>query len=159
MTNNPDSDPLAPLRQGDDGWLHLVREADAPRAARSIGDYDVVDEVRGGGQGLVFRARERSTGREVALKRLAGGAFATAVERRRFEREIDAVLSLQHPGIVTVYGTEDVDGSTVLAMEWVQGSHSPIGARASAAEATDWSSGCGCCCRCVTRSSTRISAA
>ncbi|MEM7202910.1 MAG: serine/threonine-protein kinase [Planctomycetota bacterium] len=113
--------PLGPLDGGDDAWLELVRVAETPRAGGRVGDYEILGEVRGGAQGLVYRARQLTTGREVALKRLAAGSFSTDREERRFEREVEAVAGLDHPGIVTLYGVEVVDGVKILAMEWVQG--------------------------------------
>jgi len=69
----------------------------------------------------VYRAREPRTGREVALKRLAAGSWSTPAARRRFEREIELVIALAHPGIVRVHGVEVIDGVPLLAMEWVEG--------------------------------------
>src|SRR5205814_2086928 len=54
-------------------------------------------------------------------KRLLAGSFATPAQRRRFGREVEAAAALNHPGLVTVYGTEILDGLPVLAMEWVDG--------------------------------------
>ena len=118
----PDDDELlVPLYGAGDRWLELVQAAERPVERRTIGDYEILDEVRSGGQALVFRARHMRSGREVALKRMAHGAFASTAERRRFEREVAATTGLQHPGIVTVYGTEEVAGVELLVMEWVRG--------------------------------------
>ncbi|MEO0478304.1 MAG: protein kinase [Planctomycetota bacterium] len=114
-------DLLTPLHADDDGWLRLVQQAERGLEERMIGDYEVLDEIRSGGQALVFHARHRVSGREVALKRVAYGAFASPAERRRFEREVAATSTLQNPGIVTVYGTEQVAGVELLVMEWVRG--------------------------------------
>ena len=132
----PDS-PLEPLTSGggDGDWLALVREAERPRGAGHLGGYELLAEVRDGGQGLVFRARQPGTGREVALKRLAAGSFSSPDARRRFEREVEVVAGLTHPGIVTVYGVEVVDGVPVLAMEWVEGETLTAWARRAPAEA------------------------
>ena len=115
------SSPLEPLLGAGDRWMELLREAEEERPGGRIGGYEILEEIRAGGQGLVFRARCRAAGREVALKRLAAGAFATSDVRRRFEREIDAVTSLAHPGIVTVHGVELIDGELLFSMEWVDG--------------------------------------
>ncbi len=114
------ADPLAPFDGEADDWLEVAREAERPRGA-VLGAYEIVEEVRTGGQGLVLRARQPNTGRDVALKRLAAGALSSTRERHRFEREVDLVGQLDHPGIVTMYGVEVIDGVPLLAMEWVDG--------------------------------------
>ncbi len=86
-----------------------------------LGSFELLAEASRGGQGVVYRARQRGTARIVALKRLLNGALATDAMRRRFEREIDAAASLQHPNIVTVYHVERVGDQPLLAMEWVEG--------------------------------------
>jgi serine/threonine-protein kinase len=103
-----------------EGWLRMLREGRRSLLGR-LGSYELVEEVGRGGQGVVYRARQPGTGREVALKRLIAGAFATDDVRKRFEREVEAASALRHAGVVTVYGLEMVDGEPVLAMEWVEG--------------------------------------
>lgn len=120
--SDSDADPLlSPLDAAQDEWLDLLRGAEQPRPRGRIGPYEILDEVRAGEQGLVFRASQPGTGREVALKRVAAGSLSTNSERRRFEREVEAVASLTHPGIVTVHGVEVVEGVPLLVMEWVEG--------------------------------------
>ena len=102
-------------------WLGHVRAAQGGEVLGALGSFELLEEVGRGGQGVVFRARQPGTGREIALKRLLAGALATDAQRRRFEREVEAAAALRHPGLVTVYGTEVVDGQPVLAMEWVEG--------------------------------------
>ena len=86
-----------------------------------IGNYEVVAPIGAGGMGEVYRARDSKLGREVALKVLTG-AFAEQPERQaRFAREARTLASLNHPGIVTIYGVEDIDGLQVIAMELVEG--------------------------------------
>lgn len=93
-----------------------------PAAAPAIRGYDDLVEIARGGQGVVFRAVQRSTRRPVAIKVLLDGELASGVARRRFEREIDLVASLRHPNIVSVYdsGATD-DGRLYLVMEFVEG--------------------------------------
>ena len=104
-----------------EAWLDRLREAEMPARLGCIGSYEILEEVSRGGQGVVYRARQPGLRREVALKRLVAGAFASPAARRRFEREIEAASTLNHPNIVTAYATEIVDGQPVLAMEWVDG--------------------------------------
>ena len=88
----------------------LLGEVKRARSAHGAGapppevpGYDDIVELRRGGQGAVFAATQRSTKRRVAIKVLLEGALASGPARRRFEREIDLVASLRHPGIVRVY--------------------------------------------------------
>jgi len=107
--------------QGGDVWMERLREAARPYALGNIGPFAVIEEISRGGQGVVFRAHQPGTGREIALKRMAHGSFSTTSMRLRFEREVAAAAALNHPGIVTVYGMERVEGLPVCAMEWVDG--------------------------------------
>jgi serine/threonine protein kinase len=109
------------FRFDDESWLETLRDAEAPRAVGRIGAYELLDEVSRGGQGVVFRARQPGTGREIAVKRMLTGTFSTAAMRLRFQREAEAAAALNHPGIVTVYGMEEVEGLPLYAMEWIDG--------------------------------------
>lgn len=91
-------------------------------AAPSIPGYDDFEVIGRGGQGVVFSAVQRSTGRRVAVKVLLDGAFASATARRRFEREIELVAALEHPGIVRIFdGGTTADGRLYCVMERVDG--------------------------------------
>ena len=91
---------------------------EAPEAA----GYEIEGEISRGAQGAVFLARQKTTRRQVALKVLLRGAFASERQLIRFEREVEMVAALKHPGIVTVYdsGTTE-DGRGWLAMEFIDG--------------------------------------
>lgn len=87
-----------------------------------VDGYVLLEEIGHGGQGVVFRALQETTGREVALKLLRDGPLADARSRYRFEREIELVASLQHPNIITVFGAGSCkDGRSWVAMELVDG--------------------------------------
>jgi serine/threonine protein kinase len=105
----------------DEQWLATVRDAVAPAAPTTLGRYTVLAEIGRGAQGAVFKALQPGTRRVIAIKRLAAGAFAGPSARARFEREVETASALSHPGIVTVLGTDTVDGQLVLLMEWVDG--------------------------------------
>lgn len=103
----------------------LVSELQRSRTGRtpapSIAGYDDLREIGRGGQGTVYAAVQRSTRRTVAIKVFPESAVSGAA-RRRFEREIDLVASLKHPGIVRVYDSGVTeDGRPYLVMEFVQG--------------------------------------
>lgn len=106
-------------------------EAGKPRA---FGGFDLLDELGRGGMGVVWRARQRSTGRIVALKTIRADLLGLAKARQRFRREIEAVSKLHHPGICTVYEAGEVDGIPFVAMRYVEGSSllAHLGANASA---------------------------
>lgn len=105
----------------DDRWLAEVRAADARWSSDRFGDYTELIPIGRGGQGVVYRAFDPRTRRTVAIKRLSAGFFATPQMRARFEREIEAAAALSHPHIVTVYGSEQIDGQLVLTMQLVDG--------------------------------------
>ncbi|MFN7698388.1 MAG: serine/threonine-protein kinase, partial [Deltaproteobacteria bacterium] len=83
------------------------------------GRFELVSVAGEGGMGLVFRAHDRETGREVALKTLTA---AGASESQRFRREARVLRGVSHPGIVG-YVADGVSesGAPWLAMEWVEG--------------------------------------
>lgn len=89
--------------------------------ARTIPGYDDFEELQRGSQGVVFRAVQQDTRRHVAVKLLLQGAFATQRQRSRFLREIELAAKLQHPHIVTIYGSGECHGHLYYVMEFVQG--------------------------------------
>lgn len=84
--------------------------------------YEVLGEIGRGAQGVVYEAIQMATRRRVALKLLLHGASAGDRQRRRFEREVEAVAALRHPGIVTLYESGRTPaGDLYLAMERIEG--------------------------------------
>ncbi|MFN7021592.1 MAG: WD40 repeat domain-containing serine/threonine protein kinase [Phycisphaerales bacterium] len=84
--------------------------------------YRMMSLIHSGGQGVVYRAVQESTGRTVAVKMLLAGRFATAAQRRRFEREAEVAAALDHPGIVRIFDSRAVRGGRhALIMECVEG--------------------------------------
>ena len=84
----------------------------------TLGRYALERELGRGGMGVVYAAREQDTGRTVALKLLAEGADA-ATDRARFLREGRVAAAIDHPHVVYVYRTEEIDGRLAIAMELV----------------------------------------
>ncbi|GMU80431.1 MAG: hypothetical protein AMXMBFR47_03020 [Planctomycetota bacterium] len=119
--------PAGRLREDDpfgfenDAWLALLRAGEHGAARQRIGPYELLGEVGRGGQGIVYRALQPHTHRQIAVKRLLEGALSTPAARLRFEREVETVTSLNHPNIVTVFAMEIIDGIPLLAMEWLDG--------------------------------------
>ncbi|MHC4946438.1 MAG: serine/threonine-protein kinase, partial [Planctomycetota bacterium] len=87
-----------------------------------ISGYDRMVEISRGGQGVVYRARQCSTNRTVAIKVLLDGLFASEENRLRFQREIELVGKLRHPQIVRIYDSGYTsNGRLYYVMEFVEG--------------------------------------
>ena len=87
----------------------------------SIGPYEIVAPLGAGGMGEVYRARDHTLGRDVAVKILPP-VFASDPDRRaRLEREARMLASLNHPHIGAIYGLEDADDARALVLELVEG--------------------------------------
>ncbi len=87
----------------------------------AVSGYDILDEIHRGGQGVVYRAIQQSTKREVALKFMLSGPLAGEASKRRFEREVELVGRLRHPGIVSVFDSGLAHGQYYYAMDLIDG--------------------------------------
>lgn len=86
-----------------------------------FGAYELRGELGRGAMGAVFRARDPQLGRDVALKIILAGQFASAAERRRFLAEAEHAARLDHPNIVPIYQSGETDGRAWFAMKLIEG--------------------------------------
>jgi serine/threonine-protein kinase len=88
---------------------------------RSFGDYELLEELGRGGMGIVYKARQKSLNRLVALKMLLHGEMARAEDRARIHAEARAAALLKHPNIVAVHDVGECGGRDFFTMPYIEG--------------------------------------
>jgi eukaryotic-like serine/threonine-protein kinase len=117
----------APLEPGALGGLCPVclldaaLPADEPPAVKGTFNYDLLDEIGRGGMGVVYRAVQRGSQRQVAVKMVLSEHSATPGAMERFRSEVEAVASLDHPHILPVYEAGEIDGMPFYSVKLADG--------------------------------------
>ncbi len=110
----------SPLKLSDPDQTMAPSTASLP-VVHYFGDYELLQEIARGGMGIVFKARQKSLNRVVALKMILTGQLASAADVQRFRTEAEAAANLDHPNILPIFEVSEHDGQQYFTMKLVDG--------------------------------------
>jgi len=104
--------------------FHKTALAAAPKAVatgQTFGQYELLEPIAKGGMGIVYKARQKTLNRIVAIKMILAGQFADQSDIDRFYAEAEAAAALSHPNIVAIHEIGEINGQHFFSMDFIEG--------------------------------------